>query len=137
MFSIPLVKEKQMVEPMFANLKAYFVSGGLIFSSLVTANNQQVLLENGLEKCVKAGAITLAERNNLLLAETDLTLLQSIGYCGCKSAVASYAVVNDQDLIRHETFILKDSRRMSFIISNDILRHSEVSGINLRLSCGN
>ncbi|MFC3150613.1 DUF2195 family protein [Litoribrevibacter euphylliae] len=126
-----------MAVPMFANLRAFFLSCGLIFSSLVTANEQQVLLENGLEKCVKAGAITLSERNNLLLAETDLTLLQSIGYCGCKSAVASYAVVDDEELIRHEMFILKDSRRMSFVISNDILRDSEVSGVNVRLSCGN
>lgn len=45
---------------------------------------------NDLDGCVKLTAGDVEKVHNLLLVSTQLQVLQSIGECGCKSAVMSY-----------------------------------------------
>lgn len=63
----------------------------LVLSSMVlSANAGQVTFDNNLSKCMSIKLKKTSTQLNIVLADTDIVLHQSIGECGCFSAQASY-----------------------------------------------
>lgn len=120
----------------FKFLKLFMFGLSFLLGSLALANEKSIPFINELAECVDVGKVSLVERNDILFIEGSLSLLQSIGYCGCQSALASYSVVNGDYVIGYGTFVLKESRTMSFTISSDSKQKGDSSSVEFRLSCG-
>src|SRR5690606_23231216 len=95
--------------------------GSLIAMLLAGAvvDNSAVAIENGLQQCVQINKSDIVQRNNLTLLDTDISVLQAIGYCGCKSAIASYHLYSNEQHLRSEAITLISSTAYSFVLATD------------------
>lgn len=96
-------------------------------SSIVTINN-------GLQQCVQINKPDIVQRNNLTLLDADISVLQAIGYCGCKSAVAGYHLYSNEQHLRSEVITLKSSGIYSFVLATDG-KAPMPEALRLQLSC--
>ncbi|MDP2716202.1 DUF2195 family protein [Rheinheimera sp.] len=98
-------------------------------------DNPAVAIENGLQQCVQINKSDIVQRNNLTLLDADISVLQAIGYCGCKSAVASYHLYSNKQHLRSEAITLKSSNTYSFVLATDG-KAPIPEALRLQLSCG-
>lgn len=117
------------------------VSNFMFISSLIAAllagaaiNNSAVAIENGLQQCLQINKSDIVQRNNLTLLDADISVLQAIGYCGCKSAVAGYHLYSNEQHLRSEAVTLKSSSTYSFILATDGKAPMQ-EALRLQLSC--
>jgi len=99
------------------------------------AGNLAVVIENGLQQCVQINKTDIVQRNNLTLLDADISVLQAIGYCGCKSAIASYHLYSNEQHLRSEAITLKSSNNYSFVLATDD-KAPMPEALRLQLSCG-
>ena len=100
----------------------------------VVNNSAAVNIENGLAQCVQIEATEVTQQDNLTLLNAEVTVKQAIGYCGCKSAIASYHLYNGEQHLRSESITLKSSATYAFVLAVD--NSSPMSEIlRLQLSC--
>ena len=107
----------------------------LILLSATAVDSSAVAIENGLQQCVQINKSAVVQRNNLTLLDADIFVLQAIGYCGCKSAVASYHLYSNKQHLRSEAITLKNSDTYSFVLAADN-KASMPEALRLQLSCG-
>jgi hypothetical protein len=111
------------------------VSGLIAMLLAGVADNSAVAIENGLLQCVQINKSNIVQRNNLTLLNTDISVLLAIGYCGCKSAVASYHLYSHEQHLRSEAIALKSSNTYSFVLATDG-KAPMPEALRLQLSCG-
>lgn len=54
--------------------------------------NSKVSIDNPIKECFQIKQVSKLIHNNLILLDTELSVIKNIGYCGCKSAILSYGV---------------------------------------------
>lgn len=97
----------------------------------------KVRIDNQLTHCLQINKQTLISTNNLLLLHSTWEMKSNIGECGCKSAVVSYHVYeNNNKLISLGKFTGLDKDIFYFVISSDV-RHARTSDYLLTISCAN
>lgn len=97
-------------------------------------DNSAVAIENGLQQCVQINKSDIVRRNNLTLLDADISVLQAIGYCGCKSAVAGYHLYSNEQHLRSEAITLNNSNTYSFVLAIDG-KAPMSEALRLQLSC--
>lgn len=132
----------QQPKPLCRQKKPGDISNFMFISSLIAAllggaavDNSAVAIENGLQQCVQINKSDIVQRNNLTLLDTDISVLLAIGYCGCKSAVASYHLYSHEQHLRSEAIALKSSNTYSFVLATDG-KAPKPEELRLQLSCG-
>ncbi|MBU1309982.1 MAG: DUF2195 family protein [Gammaproteobacteria bacterium] len=106
----------------------------LMLLPAIAFDSAAVAIENGLQQCVQINKSDIVQRNNITLLDADISVLQAIGYCGCKSAVASYHLYNKEQHLRSEAITLKSSNTYSFVLAVDDKAPISES-LRLQLSC--
>ena len=106
-----------------------------ILLSATAVDNSAIAIENGLQQCVQINTSDIVQRNNLTLLHADISVLQAIGYCGCKSAVASYHLYSNEQHLRSEAITLNSSNTYSFVLTTDS-KTPIPEALRLQLSCG-
>jgi hypothetical protein len=102
-------------------------------------------LDNRLARCVDVGEIVGRTSGNLVLAEATLTFKQSVGQCGCPSALLSYSVVEKVDVaggaaVEYERLfgrlrsLAAGQRRFVFVIGTDA-ELTSTTAPTLRMGC--
>jgi hypothetical protein len=99
------------------------------------AGNPVVAIENSLQQCVQINKSDIAQRNNLTLLDADISILQAIGYCGCKSAIAGYHLYSNEQHLRSEAITLNSSNTYSFVLTTDG-KAPMPEALSLQISCG-
>lgn len=94
-----------------------------------------ITIDNGLQQCVQINKSDIVQHNNLTLLDADISVLQAIGYCGCKSAVAGYHLYSNEQHLRSEVITLKSSSIYSFVLATDG-KAPMPEALRLQLSCG-
>ncbi|PKM21053.1 MAG: hypothetical protein CVV11_06220 [Gammaproteobacteria bacterium HGW-Gammaproteobacteria-15] len=108
----------------------------LLMTLLAAAVDSSVVtIDNGLQQCVQINKSDIVQRNNLTLLNADISVLQAIDYCGCKSAVASYHLYSNKQHLRSEVITLKSSNIYSFVLATDD-KNPMPEALKLQLSCG-
>lgn len=107
----------------------------LLTSSPVASSSSNVTIDNGLQECVQINKSDIVQRNNLTLLDADISVLQAIGYCGCKSAVAGYHLYSNEQHLRSEAITLKSSGIYSFVLAT-YGKAPMQEALRLQLSCG-
>lgn len=106
-----------------------------ILLSATAVDSSAVAIENGLQQCVLINNSAIVQRNNLTLLDTDISILQSLGYCGCKSAIANYHLYSKEQHLRSEAITLKSSTAYSFVLATDNKAPMQ-EALRLQISCG-
>ncbi len=89
-------------------------------------------VENSLDDCVLVSIDNVHMYRNILLAKMTLDLKKEIGYCGCRSAIASYTVYQQIGGRRHNytyaPFGLKESEsyEIPVLIDPSLVPESEL-----------
>ena len=107
----------------------------LILLSATAVDSSAIAIENGLQQCVQINKSDIVQRNNMTLLDADISVLQAIGYCGCKSAVAGYHLYSNELHLRSEAVTLKSSNTYSFVLATDG-KAPIPEALRLQLSCG-
>ena len=107
----------------------------VLLNEAAANNNPVVSIENDLVPCVQVTAYDVVQLNNLTLLNAAITVNQSIGYCGCKSAIARYHLYSEGQHLRSETITLKNSTNYSFVLASDNCE-AVSQMLQLQLSCG-
>ncbi len=120
-----------------SNLKIIAIAF-LISPCIACASDSNFPIENDLKDCVTISSTSRVERNNLTLIDADLSLKSTIGECGCKSALASYTVVENGNVQHRASFPLIESRTVSFVVDESLPLKSKTPTSNtIVLGCGN
>ena len=107
----------------------------LILLSATAVDSSAIAIENGLQQCVQINKSDIVQRNNMTLLDADISVLQAIGYCGCKSAIANYHLYSKEQHLRSEAITLKSSTAYSFVLATDN-KAPMPEALRLQLSCG-
>ena len=91
----------------------------LVLALPACAAQRPLIIVNDLQNCVALERGELVKHGNLLLYDVQLKVPESIGHCGCKSAVASYRVFDGERPVRFERLVLKESRQAYLLIDSD------------------
>lgn len=78
---------------------------------------QALTVDNDLAACVVLADGQVVHRDNLLLYEVKLDVVDRIGACGCKSALAGYTVIQGGQVLRRESLVLKRPRHATLLLS--------------------
>lgn len=85
-----------MVAPKFRKYFYIISSCLLLVNTSCSFNNSikksDIEVDNSVVECFQIVPVRKFVHNNLVLLDTKLNTIKSIGYCGCKSALLSYNV---------------------------------------------
>lgn len=75
---------------LYATTCCFLVGTGCSAGNIVKDSN--IIIDNAIEECFQIKPVNKLIQNNVILLDTELSTVKSVGYCGCKSAVLSYYV---------------------------------------------
>ena len=116
--------------------KLILILSVLGFSTACSANTSSLEINNQLEHCVSVAPGGYQLHKNLHLYSLDFSVTQSIGYCGCKSALASVTVYQQGNYLMTQTVKLKASRSINVLLSPDEAAFN-LAEYSINISCGN
>jgi hypothetical protein len=112
-------------------------------SAVNMKKDSNVLIDNQIEECFQIKAINKLVHNNVILLDTELSPIKSIGYCGCKSTILSYYVVsnsiesNDQAR-EYSIFSSLSHEKYTFVINrNDNSDKNQSYTVNIQCASPN
>lgn len=107
------------------------------FTSACASEEYQLQLDNNLAKCVNIQPGRFENYLNVTLYRTNFDIKKSIGYCGCKSALATVIVTRDQAEVSRYSFAMLSSRELAIPVEVDnTLTKRKVGSYQISLNCG-
>ena len=112
------------------SLTAAFLVVGLINTSCETRPvlegdtllKSSLQIDNSLKQCISVDSHSIKQVENTRLLKINYNTKQSIGYCGCKSALAQYRVFISNQELSAGLIDFRDNDSLSLTLSNtDIL----------------
>lgn len=86
---------------LYASTCSFLVATGCPAESL--RDNPSISISNLIEECFRIKPANELIHNNVIMLDAELSIIKSVGYCGCKSAVLSYYVTTRPVESRHKT----------------------------------
>lgn len=111
----------------------------LVASSVADSLEQSVRLNNRVKACNKISVEDVITHNNVVLANSKITSIQSAGYCGCKSALLSYSVLlgdsgkNVQG--EYGTFSSFHNGKFTFVVDKNYVNKHNNKQYRLSIQC--
>ncbi len=102
-------------------------------------DDHNVKLVNRIGDCHKVTITNVSSHHNLLIADAKVSSIQSAGYCGCKSAVLSYAVSATRsgktEQIEYGRFLSFYEGKYSFLLNRGLDSKNKYTSYQLNIQC--
>jgi len=115
----------------------FLVSAGCSAGNLVKSSN--VVIDNSIEECFQIKSVGKLVHNNVILLDTKLSTVKSVGYCGCKSAVLSHYVTthpveSGNQTREHGVFSSLQQGNYTFVLDRNNASHNKSYTLNIQCS---
>lgn len=116
----------------------FLVGAGCSPGNIVKDSNVEI--DNSIEECFQIKSVNKLIHNNVILLETELSTVKSVGYCGCKSAVLSYYVTthpveSSNQTKEYSVFSSPQHDKYTFVLErNDTPKKNKSYTLNIQCS---